>query len=193
MFCVSEIFLAEGYVWHIHGQAAVFYELFQLLARLSVEAAQDFHICRLCVRDVQRFGHFKRGFTRFYGVDHVFFDALNVAGGKSGCRRSGRRAVARASRRIASAFQHVNLRAPNGGAHARAYKLHTFGGAARALIKLARQIFHGKKLRVFFGKFANRAIYVIALWLTEHARNALFEQLFCNAFHVISVHDAHAF
>ena len=165
---LGEMLAAELQVCQIHGQTAILDELFELGVAHGAETVDDLHLAGHRHLGLERGLHVQRGLTRLHRVDHVMFDGLDVGFGQF-------------------AFQRIHL----GGAHGRALalgdQLDALAGGIRALVELARQVFHGEHGRATeIGQIGG---HVVHLRLAEHGRRGLGEQLLADAFHVVTVDE----
>ncbi len=127
-----EIFLAEGDVVRIHGQAILSDETLQAGAVQGRKAGQGGYLGRDGVLRFQGFGLFKGRLPGFHGVDHILLDLQNL-------------------RVRQLAVQGVELRAADQRAFALADDLDALGGRIGPLVKLAGQVFdreHSRPVRV---------------------------------------------
>ncbi len=165
---LGEVLTAELQVGQIHGQIAVFDELFELRVAHGAESVDDLDLAGHRHLGLQRGLHIQRGFAGLDRVDHVMLDGFDIGFGKR-------------------SLQRVHL----GGAHRRTLalgdQLDAFAGGIRALVELAGQVFHGEygigtEIRQVGGD-------VVHLRFAEHGRRGLLEQLFADAFHVVTVDE----
>ena len=164
----AEVLLTELDVPQIHCQTLFLDELGKASFIQLVEALQHCHGSGHRVLHLQGLFGLQRSFAGFHGVDDILLDLGHLLGGQS-------------------ALQQVDA----GRAHQRALaltdELDALGSRSCALVELAGQVLHGEGHALGSGQFG---IGVIHRRLAEHGADALVEQCFVDAFHIVAVQQA---
>ena len=164
----AEVLLAELDVPQIHGQTLFLDELGKTCLIQLVEALQHCHGSGHGVLHLQGLFGLQRSLAGFHGVDDILLDLGHLLGGQR-------------------TLQQVDT----GRAHKRALaltdELDALGSRSCALVELTGQVLHGKGHALAGGQLG---VGGIPRRLAEHGADALVEQCFVDAFHIVAVQQA---
>ena len=164
----AEVLLTELDVPQIHGQTLFLDELGKACLVQLVEAFQHCHGSGHGVIHFQGVLGLQRSLAGFHRVDDILFDLGHLLGGQS-------------------TLQQVDA----GRAHQRALaltdELDALGSRGCALVELTGQILHREGHALAGGQLG---VGVIHRRLAEHGADALVEQCFVDAFHIVAVQQA---
>ena len=176
-----EVGLEELDVGLVHGKAALFAELGKALVVELGEALDNLYRLRHGNLHLKRLARLKGSLAGLNWVDDVMLDGGNIGFAQS-------------------AFQHVHLCAADRRALALAYQLNAFACRIGALVELAGKELDGEHRlprRALSGKSSLNlgAAFACHIYLrfAEHDRDALVEQLFGNALHIVAIDKAQPF
>ena len=164
----AEVLLTELDIPQIHGQTLFLDELGKASIVQLVEALQHCHGSGHGVIHLQGLFGLQRSLACFHRVDDILLDLGHLLGRQS-------------------TLQQVDA----GRAHQRALaltdELDALGSRGCALVKLAGQILHREGHALCSGQLC---VGVIHRRLAEHGADALVEQCFIDAFHIVAVQQA---
>ena len=166
-----EVLLAELDVSQVHGKAALCDERRKPFLVKLQEAVDGLHALGHGVFHLEGLALLKRGLARLDGVDDVMLDGRDILLRERPLKQ-------------------IHLRAAHLRALALADQLNALACRVGTLVKLARQILHGKHVRAV--RIRQLESGVIRLRLAENRRHALLEQLIGNALHIIAIEQAQA-
>ena len=165
---LGEVSTAELQISQIHGQATIDDELLEIGVAHGAETFDDFHLARYRHLRLQRGLGFQRSFARLDRVDHIMLD-----GGDIGVAQL--------------AFKCIHLGGTNSRALSLGDQLNAFASGIRTLVELAGQILNGE--HCIGTEIRQVGVNVVHLRFAEYGRRGLSEQLFADAFHVVSVDE----
>ena len=165
---LGKVSTAELQISQIHGQATVDDELLEIGVAHGAETFDDLHLARYRHLRLQRGLGFQRSFARLDRVDHIMLD-----GGDIGV--------------VQLAFKCIHLGGTNSRSLALGDQLNAFAGGIRTLVELAGQILDGE--HCIGSEIRQVGVNVVHLRFAEYGRRGLSEQLFADAFHVVSVDE----